>query len=91
MSVGAICFTSSGSNGDCLVVLVLPPLFLAKRVFFPIRDLRLEKKVVTIYNPPSSKKKSIEKNASCAQKKSELRYFPQSSYTFLHEGGQVPS
>ena len=35
MSVGAICFTPSGSNGGCWVVLVFPRLFLEKRVFFP--------------------------------------------------------
>ena len=46
MSVGAICFTSSGSNGGCWVVLVSPPpLFFGKKVFFPIRDLRQNTKV----------------------------------------------
>ena len=35
MSVGAICFTSSGSNGDWWVVFVPPPfLFMEKTVFF---------------------------------------------------------
>ena len=37
MSVGAIiiiCFTSSGSNGDCWVVLVFPRLFFSKKGFF---------------------------------------------------------
>ena len=37
LSVGAICFTSSGSNGGCWVLLVPPPplFFLEKGVFFP--------------------------------------------------------
>ena len=36
MSVGAICFTSSGSNGGCWVVLVFPRLFFffRKKGFF---------------------------------------------------------
>ena len=35
MSVGAICFTSSASNGGCWVVLVFPcPFFGKKGVFF---------------------------------------------------------
>ena len=38
MSVGAICFTSSSSNGGCWVVLVFfgdNLLFYGKNVFFP--------------------------------------------------------
>ena len=61
MSVGAICFTSSGSNGGCWVVLVFPRLFFWKNGFFsPIRDLRQKKKVYATYtkkkNFPSKKK-----------------------------------
>ena len=45
MSVGAICFTSSGSNGGCWVVLVFPRLFFyfEKTSFFTIRHLRQRK------------------------------------------------
>ena len=53
MSVGAICFTSSGSNGSCWVVLVFPRLFFLffeKRVFFSIRNLR-QKKNLTRLSP----------------------------------------
>ena len=51
MSVGAICFTSSGSNGGCWVVLVFPRLFFFGKngFFFPIRDLRQKKKVYATY------------------------------------------
>ena len=89
MSVGAICFTSSGSKGGCWVVLVCPCLFFfGKQGFFPHTRLTPKKKVYVTY----TKKKPIEKNnATCAkkklrdlrQKKSELRLFPQSSYAFL--------
>ena len=34
MSVGAICFSSSGSNGGCWVVLVFPRLIFGKMGFF---------------------------------------------------------
>ena len=70
MSVGAICFTSSGSNGGCWVVLVFPHLFffLKNGFFFPIRDLRQKKKVYATYT-----KKKInfrrKKNATYAKKK----------------------
>ena len=60
MSVGAICFTSSGSNGGCWVVLVFPRLFFGKMGFFfpyatyakkkSLRDLHQKKKF------PSKKK-----------------------------------
>ena len=58
MSVGAICFTSSGSNGNCWVVLVFPCLiiFFSKKGFFsPIRDLR-QKKSYAIYAKIKNKK-----------------------------------
>ena len=68
MSVGAICFTSSGSNGGCWVVLVSPRLFffLEKWVFFFIRDLRQKKKVYATY---TKKKISVEKKRDLRQKK----------------------
>ena len=84
MSVGAICFTSSGSNGGHWVVLVPPPPFFAKMFFFHTR-LMLKKKVYAIY----TKKKSVEKKTRLTQKKSELHLFPQSSYTFLYGRGYV--
>ena len=60
MSVGAICFTSCGSNGGCWVVLVFPRLFFWKKgFFFPIRDLR----------PPPKKKIPLKKNTTYAKKK----------------------
>ena len=69
MSLGAICFTSSGSNGGCWVVLVFPRLFffLEKWIFPPIRDLCQKKKVYATY----TKKKfpSKKKNAAYAKKK----------------------
>ena len=93
MSVGAICFTSSGSNGGCWVVLVFPRLFFWKNgFFFPIRDLRQKKKSIRDLHPKKKnfrrkkkrdlrpKKKSY---ATYAKKKSDLRFFPQSSYAFL--------
>ena len=50
MSLGAICFTSSGTNGGCWVVLVIPPpRFFWKEGFFPIRDLHQDKKVYASY------------------------------------------
>ena len=53
MSVGAICFTSSSSNGGCWGLLVFPCLFFVfcffeKRIFFPICDLRQKKKKVYV-------------------------------------------
>ena len=72
MFVGAICFTSSGSNGGCWVVLVSPPppFFPGKKVFFlatcakkqSLRDLRLTKKVL------------VEKKTRLAPKKSYVTY-----------------
>ena len=66
MSVGAICFTSSGSNGGCWVVLVFPRLyffFLEKWVFFPHTRLTLKKKSLRDLhqkkNFPSKKKRDL--------------------------------
>ena len=50
MSVGAICFTSSGSNGGCGVVLVCSlffSFFFLEKGFFSIRVLRQKKKKLT--------------------------------------------
>ena len=45
MSMGAICFTSSGRNGGCWVVLVFPPLFfLWKKDYIPQKKFWLPKK-----------------------------------------------
>ena len=86
MSVGAICFTSSGSNGGCWVVLVFPRLFfLEKWVFFPHTRLTPKKKKFTRLTPkkkfPSKKKRDLRQKKK--QQKSDLRLFPQSSYAFL--------
>ena len=69
MSVGAICFTSSGSNGGCWVVLVFPRLFfffLEKWVFFPHTYLRQKKKVYATY---TKKKISVGKKTRLTPKK----------------------
>ena len=77
MSVGAICFTSSGSNGGCWVVLVFPRLFLffyfflEKRVFFPIRELRQQKKFMRL---TPKKKFSLKKNAIYVKKNKKATY-----------------
>ena len=65
MSVGAICFTSSGSNGNCWVVLVFPRLFFVKNGFFSIRNLRQEKKFTQL-----TPKNSVEKNTPYVKKES---------------------
>ena len=87
MSVGAICFTSSGSNGGCWVVLVFPRLFLWKNgFFFPIRDLR-QKKKKSIRDLHQKKNISAEKkNATYAQKKKlrGLRQKKKATYAYFH-------
>ena len=60
LSVGAICFTSSGSNGGCWVVLVSPPLF------FPYATYA-KKKVYATY---TQTKIAVEKKATYAKTKS---------------------
>ena len=48
MSVGAICFTFSGSNGGCWVVLVFPRLFFGKMgFFFPYATYAKKKKILS--------------------------------------------
>ena len=83
MSVGAICFTSSGSNGGCWVVLVFPRLLFWKNgVFFPICDLRQKKSLRDLHQKKNFRRI---KNATYAKKKynTDLRLFPQWSYAFL--------
>ena len=63
MSVGAICFTSSGGNGGCWVVLVSPPpLFFGKKGFFSPYATYAKKKVYATYT----------KNQNFRQKKRDL-------------------
>ena len=91
MPVGAICFTSSGSNGGCWVVLVFPCLFFAKMGFFSpyatyakkksLRDLDQKKNIRRKKNATYAKKKKVTRLTP--KKKSDLRLFPQSSYAFL--------
>ena len=99
MSVGAICFTSSGSNGGCWVVLVFPRLFFGKMgFFFPYATYAKKKKVYATYtkkkisvekkNATYAKKKKLRDLRQKKKKKSDLRLFPQSSYAFLQRSGQ---
>ena len=69
MSVGAICFTSSGSNGGFWVVLVFPRLFFGKKGF-PIRDLRQKKSLRDLHQ----KKILSKKKRGLRQKKSYAAY-----------------
>ena len=66
--MGAICFTSSGSNGGCWVVLVFPPLFFfwKKGFFFPYAICAKKK-----FKRLTPKKKFLrrKKNAIYAKKK----------------------
>ena len=66
MSVGAICFTSSGSNGGCWVVLVFPRLFFGKWVFFSHTRLTPKKKSLRDLH---QKKISVEKKTRLTPKK----------------------
>ena len=89
MSVGAICFTSSGSNGGCWVVLVFPRLFFffwKNGFFFPIRDLRPKRKIYATYTKkkkfPSKKKRDLrpkKKVTRLAPKKNE-----KATYAYFH-------
>ena len=83
MSVGAICFTSSGSNGGCWVVLVFPRLFFLwkNEFFFPIRDLRQKKKVYATYT--KKKKFPSKKKPDLRQKKKFTRLSPKKKVTRL--------
>ena len=83
MSVGAICFASSGSDGGCWVVLVFSrPFFLERRVFFPIRDLHPQKKIYVTY----TKKIFPAKKAQLKPKKKYVTYAKKksASYAYFH-------
>ena len=68
MSAGAICFTSSGSNGGCWVLLVSPRLFFLEKSFFFHKRLTPKKKVYSTYTKKKNKFPS-KKNATYAKKK----------------------
>ena len=86
MSVGAICFTSSGSNGGCWVVLVFLRLFfLEKWVFLSHTRLTPKKKKFTRLTP--KKKISVgKKNVTYASKKKlrDLRQKKKATYAYFH-------
>ena len=87
MSVGAICFTSSGSNGGCWVVLVFPRLFFGKMGFFSPYATYAKKKRFTRLTP-KKKKFRRKKNATDAKKK-KLRDLRQkknkkATYAYFH-------
>ena len=77
MSVGAICFTSSNSNGSCWVFLAPPPPAFGN-FFFPYTTFS-KQKVYTTYTPPPptpNKFSSPEKNHDLGQqKKATYTYF----------------
>ena len=75
MSVGAICFTSSGSNGGCWVVLVFPRLFFGKMgFFFPYATYTKKKKFTRL--TPKKKKFPSKKKRNLRQKKKFTRLTP---------------
>ena len=78
ISVGAKCFTSSGSNGSCWLVLVPPPFFLKELVFFSVRDLRPKKNLRNLH----------QKNFS---KKCDLRPPQKASYAYFHNRAPLSS
>ena len=92
MSVGAMCFTSSGSNGGCWVVLVFflgNLLFLKKGFFSPqttyakrksLRNLHQKKSLVEEKKTRFTAKKNHAPYAT--KKKRDLRFSPQLSYAF---------
>ena len=60
MSVGAICFTSSGSTGGCLVVLVCSsPFFWKRGFFFPYTTCTKKKVSVTYTKKKFCRKKNV--------------------------------
>ena len=84
MSVGAICFTSSGSNGGCWVVLVFPRLFfLEQGFFFSIHDFQQK-------TFPSKKKKrdlrQKKKLRDLLQKKNKT-----ATYAYFHNRATLSS
>ena len=75
MSVGAICFTSSGSNGGCWVVLVFPRLFffffLKNGFFSPYATYAKKKKFTRL--TPTKKNFRRKKKTRLTPKKKSLR------------------
>ena len=61
MSVGAICFTSSGSNGGCWVVLVFPRLFFfffgKMGFFFPYATYAKKKSLRDLHQKKNFRRK----------------------------------
>ena len=92
MSAGAKCFTSSGSNGGCWVVLVFPRLFLEKWVFFSHTRLTPKKKVYATY---TKKKFSVEKKTRLAPKTKVTRLMPKknkkATYAYFHNRATLSS
>ena len=82
MSAGAICFTSSSSNGGCWVVLVPPlPAFLEKGFFFSYATYA-KKQVYRTY----AKKKVFVKTHDLHQKESYMAYAkkkPKAAYAYF--------
>ena len=75
MSVGAICFTSSGSNGACWVGLVFPRLFFfffGKMGFFSPSPAYAKKK--SLRDLHKKEQISVEKKRDLRQKKSYATY-----------------
>ena len=87
MSVGAICFTSSGSNGGCWVVLVFPRLLFGKMgFFFPYATYAKKKSLRDLHQ---KKKNSVEKKNATYAKKKKLRDLRQkknkkATYAYFH-------
>ena len=73
MSVGAICFTSSGSNGGCWVVLVFPRFFFCGKMSF-FSPYTTYAKINKFTRLTPKKKFPSKKNATYAKKKSDATY-----------------
>ena len=93
MSVGAICFTSSGSNGGCWVVPVFPRLFFfGKMGFFSPYATYAKKKVYATYTKkqfPSKKKRNLRQKKSLRdlrQKKNK-----KATYAYFHNRATLSS
>ena len=80
MSVGAICFTSSGSNGGCWVVLVFPRLFFGKMGFFFPYATYAKKKKFTRLTPKKNFRRK--KKRDLRQKKKSLRELRQKKKSY---------
>ena len=87
MSVGAICFTSSGSNGGCWVVLVFPRLFFGKMGFFSPYATYAKKKKFRRLTPKKKKFPSKKKTRLTPKKKSYATYAKKkkkATYAYFH-------